>query len=85
LDGVTVSRFNEQAKRNAKRFPEDFAFILTKEKYEALRAPLGARRSGARRRRLIEPDKPISGSLPWWIGLRRDSATARSAVVAQSS
>ena len=40
LYGVTVSRFNEQVKRNAKRFPEDFAFVLTKEEYEALRSQI---------------------------------------------
>ena len=40
LYGVTVSRFNEQVKRNAKRFPHDFAFILTKDEYEALRSQI---------------------------------------------
>ena len=39
LYDVTVSRFNEQVRRNAKRFPEDFAFVLTKEEYEALGSP----------------------------------------------
>lgn len=29
--GVTTKRLNEQVKRNAERFPEDFAFKLTKE------------------------------------------------------
>jgi hypothetical protein len=29
LCDVTVSRFNEAAKRNARRFPTDFAFQLT--------------------------------------------------------
>src|SRR3972149_1898795 len=31
LYGVTTRRLNEQVKRNAKRFPEDFAFRLTAE------------------------------------------------------
>jgi hypothetical protein len=31
LYGVTTKRLNEQVKRNAKRFPEDFAFRLTAE------------------------------------------------------
>jgi hypothetical protein len=38
LYGVTVSRFNEQVNRNLKRFPADFAFVLTKEEYDALRS-----------------------------------------------
>lgn len=33
LYGVKVKRLNEQVKRNAKRFPEDFMFQLTR--YEA--------------------------------------------------
>lgn len=31
--GVTTSRLNEQVQRNIGRFPEDFAFRLTKEEY----------------------------------------------------
>jgi ORF6N domain len=46
LYGVTVSRFNEQVKRNAKRFPEDFAFILTKEEYEVLRSQFAILKPG---------------------------------------
>ena len=36
--GVTTKRLNEQAKRNADRFPEDFAFELSKEEWETLRS-----------------------------------------------
>ena len=46
LYGVTVSRFNEQVKRNAKRFPDDFAFILTREEYEALRSQIAILKPG---------------------------------------
>jgi hypothetical protein len=46
LYGVTVSHFNEQVKRNAKRFPEDFAFVLTKEEYEALRSQIAILKPG---------------------------------------
>jgi len=31
LFGVTTKRFNEQARRNARRFPEDFMLRLTVE------------------------------------------------------
>ena len=34
--GVSTSRLNEQVKRNAERFPEDFMFKLTKEEWENL-------------------------------------------------
>ena len=32
--GVTTKRLNEQVKRNIKRFPEHFMFVLTKEEKE---------------------------------------------------
>ncbi len=34
LYGVSTKRLNEQVKRNAKRFPDDFAFKLTKSEKE---------------------------------------------------
>jgi hypothetical protein len=34
--GVSTSRLNEQVKRNAERFPEDFMFKLSKEEWENL-------------------------------------------------
>ncbi len=36
LYGVTTKRLNEQVKRNADKFPEDFAFQLTAEEYGVL-------------------------------------------------
>jgi len=36
LYGVPTSRLNEQFKRNLDRFPEDFAFQLTHEEFQAL-------------------------------------------------
>jgi hypothetical protein len=38
LYGVPVKRLNEQIKRNPRRFPADFAFILTRPEYENLRS-----------------------------------------------
>ena len=38
--GVTTKRFNEQVKRNIKRFPEDFMFQLTAEEFENLRSQI---------------------------------------------
>ncbi len=34
--GVSTGRFNEAVKRNLKRFPEDFSFVVTREDYEGL-------------------------------------------------
>jgi len=36
--GVTTKRLNEQVKRNADRFPDDFAFELSKEEWKTLRS-----------------------------------------------
>jgi hypothetical protein len=38
LYGVTTKRLNEQVKRNASRFPEDFMFQLTSKEWTLLRA-----------------------------------------------
>ncbi len=52
LYGVTVSRLNEQVKRNAGRFPDDFGFQLTREEFETLRSQIAiskTERRGGRR------------------------------------
>jgi hypothetical protein len=40
LYGVPVKRLSEQVKRNIERFPDDFAFVLTKVENEALRSQI---------------------------------------------
>ncbi|MGH9522421.1 MAG: ORF6N domain-containing protein, partial [Terriglobales bacterium] len=40
LYGVTVKRLNEQVKRNAERFPIDFAFRLDFEELTGLRSQI---------------------------------------------
>jgi len=40
LYGVSVKRLNEQVKRNAERFPDDFMFRLTLAEFEALRSQI---------------------------------------------
>jgi hypothetical protein len=42
LYGVTTKRFNEQVRRNAKRFPADFMFQLTAEEISSLRSQIQA-------------------------------------------
>lgn len=49
LYGVTTKRFNEQIKRNLKRFPSDFMFQLTEEEYDNLRSQNATSSWGGRR------------------------------------
>ena len=52
LYGTTTSRFNEQVRRNARRFPPDFMFRLTREEYGNLRSQIAissSRAHGGRR------------------------------------
>jgi hypothetical protein len=46
LYGVPVKRLNEQVKRNADRFPPDFAFVLTKEEGAVLRSQIATLKPG---------------------------------------
>ena len=47
LYGVTTRRFNEQVKRNVRRFPGDFMFQLTQEEYADLRSQIATSSSAA--------------------------------------
>ena len=40
LYGVSTKRFNEQVRRNRKRFPDDFMFQLTAEETNSLRSQI---------------------------------------------
>jgi len=46
LYGVPVKRLSEQVKRNLERFPEDFAFVVTREEYESLRSQIATLKPG---------------------------------------
>ena len=46
LYGVTTKRFNEQVRRNAKRFPADFMFQLTTEEISSLRSQIATLKLG---------------------------------------
>jgi hypothetical protein len=50
LYGVSTGRFNEQVKRNIKRFPEDFMFQLTKDELEILISQFATSRWGGIRK-----------------------------------
>jgi hypothetical protein len=47
--GVTTKRLNEQLRRNAKRFPKDFAFQLRREEFTNLRSQIATSSFGGRR------------------------------------
>ncbi len=53
LYGVTTKRFNEQIKRNLKRFPNDFMFQLTTEEVKGLRSQFATSKEGRGGRRYL--------------------------------
>ncbi len=50
LYGVKTGRLNEQVKRNIKRFPEDFMFLLTKQEFDNLISQFATSSWGGRRK-----------------------------------
>ncbi|OAI42082.1 hypothetical protein AYO41_04775 [Verrucomicrobia bacterium SCGC AG-212-E04] len=55
LYGVQTKRLNEQVKRNAERFPADFAFQLTSLEWEHLRSQIATLKSGRGQHRKYLP------------------------------
>jgi len=55
LYGVTTKRFNEQVRRNAKRFPADFMFQLTVEEIGSLRSQIATLKPGRGQHRKYLP------------------------------
>lgn len=53
LYGVPVKHLNQQLKRNARRFPPDFAFQLSRAEYENLRSQIVTSSSGHGGRRYL--------------------------------
>jgi hypothetical protein len=56
LYGVTTKRFNEQVRRNAKRFPADFMFQLTAEEISSLRSQFATLKLGRGQHRKYLPN-----------------------------
>lgn len=50
--GVTLKRLNEQVKRNAERFPSDFAFQIARQELTILKSQIATSRSHGGRRKL---------------------------------
>jgi hypothetical protein len=55
LYGVETKRLNQQVRRNQERFPEDFAFVLSNEEWEALRLQIATLKTGRGRHRKFLP------------------------------
>ena len=55
LYGVSTKRFNEQVRRNRKRFPADFLFQLTAEESSSLRSQSATLKAGRGRHRKYLP------------------------------
>ena len=55
LYAVETKRLNEQVRRNAERFPEDFMFQLTAEESEALRSQIATLKPGRGQHRKYLP------------------------------
>lgn len=53
--GVSTGRFNEAVKRNLKRFPEDFSFVLTREEYASLKSQIAILKAGRGQHRKYLP------------------------------
>jgi hypothetical protein len=55
LYGVSTKRFNEQVRRNAARFPEDFMFRLSTEEWDSLRSQFATLKTGRGQHRKYLP------------------------------
>lgn len=55
LYGVETKRLNEQIKRNAARFPQDFMFQLTVEEFDSLRSQFATLKTGRGQHRKYQP------------------------------
>jgi hypothetical protein len=55
LYGVSTKRFNEQVRRNAARFPEDFRFRLSAEEWDSLRSQFATLETGRGQHRKYLP------------------------------
>ena len=55
LYGVSTKRFNEQVRRNAARFPEDFMFRLSANEWDSLRSQFATLKAGRGQHRKYLP------------------------------
>ena len=65
LYGVPTKRLNEQARRNAARFPEDFMFQLTPDEFETVKSQLALSRHASMRSHFATASKRNVRFLPY--------------------
>jgi hypothetical protein len=63
LYGVSTKRFNEQVRRNRKRFPADFMFQLTAEETSSLRSQIATLKTSRGQHRKYSPYVEETSSL----------------------
>ena len=69
--GVDTRTLNQAVKRNAKRFPGDFVFQLTREEFESLRSQNVILGDGRTASRLSAPNLKSQSVISSWGGARR--------------
>jgi hypothetical protein len=84
LYGVPTKRLNEQVRRNADKFPADFAFQLTDEEFEALRSHFATSNIGRGGRRYRPYAFTDYGAIQAANVLNSPAATAMSIYVVRS-
>jgi hypothetical protein len=85
LYGVSTKRFNEAFKRSRNRFPEDFAFQISREEFDALRSQIATSNKGRGGRRYLPWVFTEHGALMAANILRSDRATEMSVYVVRGS
>lgn len=84
LYGVTTKRLNEQVKRNAVKFPEDFCIQLTSEEFAALRSHFATSKPGRGGRRYLPFAFTEHGAIQAANVLNSESATQMSVEVVRA-
>jgi len=84
LYGVSTKRFNEAFKRSRNRFPEDFAFQISREEFDALRSQIATSNKGRGGRRYLPWVFTEHGALMAANILRSDRATEMSVYVVRA-
>jgi hypothetical protein len=75
--GTSTMRLNEQFKRNRQRFPDDFAFVLTREEFTRLISQIAISKKGRGGRRKLPIAFTEHGAAMWERPQRRDVVPSR--------
>jgi len=84
LYGVSTARLNQQYRRNRRRFPEDFAFALTKEEFSSLMLQFATSKKGRGGRRSLPTVFTEHGAIMLASVLNSDTAVKASVHVVRA-